>query len=316
MYNDMYSNAPYPLNNFLDEISNYIMLNLDENYNILGFNEKFNEVVEVEKENIIELKLQMIFKNIRLDEINFKNNESYKKFNLCFNDEIIKNQLYNTYICYIFRLKNGYYLIGREQKPEQDEIITKISKLNNELANMTRELKKKNIKLKKANQKIEELLRTDKLTGLSNRRHFMEYFEKMISNAKRHSIPLSLVMCDLDKFKNINDSYGHDVGDKVLENMGELLQNETRDEDLAARIGGEEFTIILNSTSLENGKNYAERVRKKVSKLDISQLPENITISLGVTEFKESDDQESFLKRADKALYKAKNNGRNQVCAL
>jgi diguanylate cyclase (GGDEF)-like protein len=316
MYNDIYSNAPFPLNDFLDKLSNYILLNLDENYNILGFNEKFNEVVEVEKEKIIELKLKMVFKNIKLSEINFKNDESYKKFSLCFSDEIIKNQLYNTYICYIFKLKNGYYLVGSEQKPEQDEIITKISKLNNELANMTRELQKKNIKLKNANQKIEELLRTDKLTGLSNRRHFMEYFEKMISNAKRHSFPLSLVMCDLDKFKNINDSYGHDVGDKVLENVGELLLDETRDEDLAARIGGEEFTIILNGTSLEMGINFAERIRKKVFELDIRQLPKNITISLGITELKKSDNQESFLKRADKALYKAKNNGRNQVCSL
>lgn len=316
MYNDIYSNAPFPLNDFLDKLSSYILLNLDENYNILGFNEKFNEVVKVEKEKIIELKLKMVFKNIKLSEINLKNDESYKKFNLCFSDEIIKNQLYNNYICYLFKLKNGYYLVGSEQKPEQDEIITKISKLNNELANMTRELQKKNIKLKNANQKIEELLRTDKLTGLSNRRHFMEYFEKMISNAKRHSFPLSLVMCDLDKFKNINDSYGHDVGDKVLENVGELLLNETRDEDLAARIGGEEFTIILNGTSLEMGINFAERIRKKVFELDISQLPKNITMSLGITELKKSDNQESFLKRADKALYKAKNNGRNQVCSL
>ncbi len=316
MYNDIYSNAPYPLNYFLDKICNYIMLNLDEDYNIIGFNEKFNNLVKVEKEDIKELKLKSVFSNINLNEINFENNEIFKKFNLFFIDEIIKNQVYNDYICYIFELRTGYYLIGIERKPEQSEIITKISKLNNELANMTRELKKKNSKLKKANQKIEELLRTDKLTGLSNRRHFMEYFAKIISNAKRHSLPLSLVMCDLDKFKNINDSYGHDVGDKVLENVGELLRDETRDEDLAARIGGEEFTIILNGTSLEDGKNYAERVRKKVSKLDINQISGNITISLGVSKLKESDDQESFLKRADKALYKAKNNGRNQVCVL
>jgi diguanylate cyclase (GGDEF)-like protein len=316
MYNDIYSNAPYPLDVFLDKISSYVLLNLDEDYNILGFNEKFNEIVKVKKNKILNLKLQSVFGNQSLNTITFKNDESYKKFNLCFKDEIIKNQLYNSYICYIFNLESGYYLIGIEQKPEQGDIITKISKLNNEMANMTRELKKKNIKLKKANQKIEELLRTDELTGLSNRRHFMEYFEKMISNAKRHSFPLSLIMCDLDRFKNINDNYGHDLGDKVLENVGKILQKETRDEDLAARIGGEEFTIILNGTTLEDGYNYAERIRKKISEIEIKQLPKKVTISLGITELKESDDQESFLKRADKALYKAKNNGRNQVCRL
>ncbi|MFW5891535.1 MAG: GGDEF domain-containing protein [bacterium] len=316
MYNDIYSNAPYPLNVFLDKISNYILLNFDEDYNILGFNKKFEELVKVKKDNILNLKLQSIFGNQILNDITFKNDAAYKKFNLYFKDEIIKKQLYNSYICYIFNLEKGFYLIGIEQKLEQSDIITKISKLNNEMSNMTRELKKKNIKLKKANQKIEELLRTDKLTGLSNRRHFMEYFGKMISNAKRHSIPLSLIMCDLDRFKNINDSYGHNLGDKVLKNVGKILQKETRDEDLAARIGGEEFTIILNGTTLEGGYNYAERIRKKISELELKQLPETVTISIGITELKESDDQDSFLKRADKALYKAKNNGRNQVCKL
>lgn len=316
MYNDIYSNAPYPFNDFLDKLSSYILINFDENFKILGFNRKFDEIIKTDNKEIRELKLQDIFEGINIGKIGYESKESYKKFNLCFSDKIIKNQLYNSYICYIYNLEMGYYLIGIEQKPDQDEIITKISKLNNDLANMTRELRKKNIKLQKANNKIEELLRTDELTGLSNRRHFMEYFKKMISNAKRHALPLSLVMCDLDKFKNINDTYGHHAGDLVLENVGKLLQNETRDEDLAARIGGEEFTIILNGTALEEGENYAERIRKKVSDLEIKEVPEMISISLGITELKDSDDPDSFLNRADKALYKAKNNGRNQVCSF
>ncbi|ADQ13686.1 GGDEF domain-containing protein [Halanaerobium hydrogeniformans] len=316
MFDDLYSKCPYPLDLFLEKISSYLLVNFDEDLYIRGCNEKFLKTVNMDKQEIKNKKMDDIFRASSLKTLDFDSKRSYQKVNLCFEEDVIIDRLYNQYNSYFFILADGYYLIAKENAPDQGEIINKISRLNNELANKTRELSRKNVKLEKANQKIEELLKTDKLTGLSNRRHFMEYFEKMIANAKRHSLSLSLVMCDLDHFKKINDNYGHGAGDRVLEEVGELLLNETRQGDLASRIGGEEFTIILNGTSLKEGKNYAERIRKKVSNLEFAEINKKVTISMGITEIQAEDNAESFLKRADRALYKAKNNGRNRVETL
>ena len=316
MFDDIYSECPYPLDLFLENFSSYLLLNLAKDLSIRGCNNKFLKTVKLDRKEIRDKKIDDIFSDSSLEKIDFKSKKSYQRGKLCFKEGVIIDKIYNQYNSYLFNLEDGYYLIAKENAPDQGEIINKISKLNNELANKTRELSRKNSKLEKAKMKIEELLKTDKLTGLSNRRYFMEYFEKMIANAKRHSLPLSLVMCDLDHFKKINDNYGHGAGDKVLAALGKLLLAETRQEDLASRIGGEEFTIILNGTPLAEGKTYADRVRKKVSRLEIEEIDKKITISMGITELKAEDDAESFLKRADKALYKAKNNGRNRLEAL
>jgi len=313
---DIYSKCPYPLDLFLDKLSSYILLNFDMDLTIRGFNKEFLETVKLVEAEIKDKSIADIFSSSSLQRVDFDSIKSYQRVKLCFKEDVIIDKLYHQYNSYFFNLEDGYYLIAEESTPEQGEIIEKISRLNNELANKTRELSRKNVKLEKAKQRIEELLKTDKLTALSNRRHFMDYFEKMIANAKRHSLPLSLVMSDLDHFKKINDNYGHSAGDRVLAAFGQLLLEETRQGDLASRIGGEEFTIILNGTPLKEAKNYAERIRKKVSNLEFEAIDAGITISMGITELKPKDDAESFLKRADKALYKAKNKGRNRVESL
>lgn len=219
----------------------------------------------------------------------------------------------NDMVGYIARVNEGYLLFCERSWITEDNIFEEISKINNQLANMTRELNKKNIALEKANATINKLLREDALTGIANRRHFFEYFQKMHAHAIRHKTPLSLVMADLDFFKVINDQYGHQIGDEVLFGFAQLLQNNSREEDLPARYGGEEFAILLVSTNATQALNQAERVRSEIEKEEFGALKLKITASFGVASLQEGEDIESLLKRADQALYEAKSAGRNQV---
>ncbi|GAB6137715.1 GGDEF domain-containing protein [Halanaerobaculum tunisiense] len=318
MKENMFAKYPYPINLFLNQLSENIIVYFDKDYYILDYNEEFLNLFDFNKGKLKKKKISNLLteKSFNKLKVNFGKDKSYKRKNLEFLSSLVNNKIHNTYNCYLFKLEDSFCLIGKQETYKKTEIINEISKLNNQLANKSRKLTKKNKKLNKANKRIENLLRTDELTELSNRRHFMEYFKKMIARSKRYSTSLSLIMCDLDKFKEINDNYGHDIGDKVLKAVGELLKEETREEDMAARVGGEEFSILLTDTSLQNGKVYAERIRKKVSQLDIEEVDRKITLSLGITKLKESDDKESFFKRADEALYKAKNSGRNKVSWL
>ncbi len=188
-----------------------------------------------------------------------------------------------------------------------------ISKLNNELVNITRELTKKNIALEKASKKINQLLRTDHLTGIANRMYFMEYFTKAHAGAVRHGFPLTLAMVDLDDFKAINDSYGHQVGDEVLIAVSQLLQSGCRKEDLAARFGGEEFTVLLVHTNVEQGKQQIERVRSNLENLVIDKIGRLVTASFGLSSLTDDESIDKMISQADKALYQAKEEGKNRV---
>ena len=318
MKESIFDNFPHPFNYFLKELSDYIIVYYDENYNILDFNNEFVKIFLFDKKKLKTNKISDILTEKSFDKISkgIEKELKYKRRILEFKKYLKNHKFYNKYECYQFKIDNQYCLIGKKETQTKIEIINKVSKLNNELSNKTRELNKKNAKLEEVNKKVEELNRTDPLTKLNNRRYFMENFENVISRAKRHNETLSLIICDLDKFKDINDNYGHDVGDKVLVAVGKVLEKENRKEDIVARIGGEEFAILLNNTSIQNGKNNAERIRKKVSQIDIEKVSKEITISLGITELKKSDDKDIFFKRADTALYKAKNSGRNKVCEL
>ncbi len=169
--------------------------------------------------------------------------------------------------------------------------------------------------LKELHKRMEKLLRTDDLTGLSNRRSFMEYLGKMVSRAQRHSQPLSVIVADVDNFKNINDTYGHNVGDDVLVALGKIFQDETRQEDMAARIGGEEFAIILAEADEKAAVQVAERIREKISQIYFPPIEDKITASFGITRIKDDDDLKKFLIRGDKALYEGKKAGKDRVVA-
>ena len=166
-------------------------------------------------------------------------------------------------------------------------------------------------------EKFKQLANTDELTGLYNRRYFFENAKREFNRAKRHQQALAVISIDVDHFKAINDQYGHPTGDKVLIKIAQLITPTIREEDIFARIGGEEFSITLSDTSKEKCQQAAERLRSLLDNNVISldnniQIP--IKISLGVSIIKASDTSfQDLYARSDIALYKAKSIGRNQV---
>jgi diguanylate cyclase (GGDEF)-like protein len=120
-------------------------------------------------------------------------------------------------------------------------------------------------------------------------------------------------MADLDDFKNINDSYGHSVGDTVLQAFSELIRDQSRTEDLTARLGGEEFALLLPRTGADEAYSLAERIRSRLEGMDILQNREKVTASLGISELREKENLDKLVSRADKAMYRAKQNGKNRT---
>jgi len=175
-----------------------------------------------------------------------------------------------------------------------------------------------NYKLEKLNDELKDLSNRDPMTHLYNRRYFSEISDKILSLSMRNGTDLSIIILDIDKFKNINDTYGHGVGDKVIISLANNLEKNIRESDVVARFGGEEFVILLNNTNLENSVLIAEKIRKKIEDIEIID-GDNIlkfTASFGVAKYEDTLDSEKIehtLKRADNALYIAKENGRNQV---
>ena len=159
----------------------------------------------------------------------------------------------------------------------------------------------------------EEAAFTDHLTGLANRRRFERQLDREVSRTLRLGHPFSLLMLDIDNFKKLNDSYGHNVGDEAIRLMGKVLREGTRGIDLAARIGGEEFAIVLVETELSRGLEVAERLRVAIKNMTLPSAG-HITASLGVAECPSSAQTAiDILKAADDLLYLAKGNGRDQV---
>jgi diguanylate cyclase (GGDEF)-like protein/PAS domain S-box-containing protein len=176
---------------------------------------------------------------------------------------------------------------------------------------------------KKAEAELKRLVITDDLTGLFNQRYFYTQITKEIERSKRHNRHLSMIIIDIDLFKDFNDRYGHWEGDFVLKKIGEILLKHVRDIDMPFRYGGEEFTVILPETNHEDAIIVAERIRKAVAQnvfypFTLDGQPDVVskTVSIGITEFREQDDMKSFIKRADNALYQAKKQGRNMLVHL
>lgn len=166
--------------------------------------------------------------------------------------------------------------------------------------------------LKRANELLERQATTDVLTGIPNRLKFNSALGREIRKAWRHRVPLSLIMFDIDHFKRINDTYGHHIGDLVLQELAGLIGKSIREEDILARWGGEEFVVLLPHTDRDGGVKLANRMLLKVAKNTFSVV-NTVTCSFGVALFRKEDDGEAFVQRADKALYAAKGRGRNRV---
>lgn len=303
-------NSPELLITYLEKYTDIMLLLLDNNFNILDCNSAFLNFLELEDKPVG----KSIYEYVGKEDIEYLelNISSEAPLNTSLTVHGVNETMY-TVNCNLFLVDDKYVMFWEKVILTETQVVEKMSVLNEELTNLTRELSKKNAELKKANDKITRLLRTDSLTDIYNRRFFMEELERSISLMKRHKISFSVAVADLDKFKSVNDNWGHGIGDRVLIHLSELLQNICRKEDVPARIGGEEFAILLPHTTLEEAVNFTERLRKKLASQVIDPLPEPVTCSFGVTQIVEEDTADSVMKRADEALYRAKDRGRNKV---
>lgn len=168
---------------------------------------------------------------------------------------------------------------------------------------------------KEMERKLHELSVKDELTGMYNRRYFQSKFEEEIIRSERYQHDLSLIMIDLDHFKQVNDTYGHVAGDYVLKEIGRAIESSIRRTDISARLGGEELAVLLPETKQSDAYEVAERIRLKIMELEfeVEQGVFKVTASLGVTTQSEGFVIEQMLEEADRALYAAKENGRNKV---
>lgn len=172
--------------------------------------------------------------------------------------------------------------------------------------------------LKLALKHLKEAAKTDMLTGLLNRRGFEDAIAKPMEDARKKATPLTIIIADIDRFKRINDNYGHLTGDNVLKLLSKLLKNHIKGQDIAARFGGEEFIMALPETQMDGGVVLAEQIRTSLEKMRWQSKNSGkdigtITTSLGVAQFIPGEDLNTLIARADKALYTAKENGRNRT---
>jgi len=169
-------------------------------------------------------------------------------------------------------------------------------------------------------EKLRKQAQTDELTGVNNRRRFFELAKLEFRRARRYNSELATIIIDIDHFKRVNDTYGHQVGDRTLKKIAGTIQRALRASDVMARIGGEEFALFLPQTSGEEAVHFGERLREKIARTPLAignQRTLELTVSLGVSERAAGDEKfQQLLNRADKALYQAKTTGRNRVALL
>ncbi len=165
---------------------------------------------------------------------------------------------------------------------------------------------------KLAEEELKRLASTDKLTEAYNRTKFNEIIGREIERVKRYNQPLSIIIFDIDDFKNVNDKYGHNAGDHVLKTIADIVRKNIRKIDYFVRWGGEEFMVISSETNLKEAYLLAERIRETIENYTFEDVGK-VTVSFGLTEFKENDTEDSLIKRADDAMYEAKKKGRNRV---
>ncbi len=202
-----------------------------------------------------------------------------------------------------------------------DDISSLTQAMISENTNLNTQLEKSSNEVSVLNEDLTHLrtqAETDALTGLANRRHMWQRMQSAISASLKKETPLCAMMLDIDHFKNFNDSFGHLVGDQVIKLLANTIDGLIKGKDTAARYGGEEFTIILPETTIKNAVTLANNIRIAISSKELKNKAKGtslgtITISIGVAIFRKGETGEELLERADRALYAAKNGGRNQV---
>ena len=216
--------------------------------------------------------------------------------------------------CILVQMKKriDYELELRSTKRKMEEAYLEKNEALAKLEQIYKEIEKKQAELIVINSDLVEISYTDKLTGIKNRRFFQEKLEEHIHLYHNEGRPFSLLIIDIDYFKKVNDTYGHQIGDIVLTKLASILQNFVCPEDIAARFGGEEFTIILSNTSAAEAKQIAEQLNRVVEEAEWEEIG-SLTISIGIATFTEQDTEASIILNADQALYASKQNGRNRA---
>jgi len=190
--------------------------------------------------------------------------------------------------------------------------ITELENTKEQLKNINQLMKHKVDELHHMTSSLEQQATTDKLTGAYNRDKFEECFTEAINKAYLNNTKLSIILFDIDHFKAVNDTYGHQAGDSVLKELATLITNNIKTSDTFARWGGEEFVILLPDTDLEGGYLFAQKLRKLVFDFNFTNIGK-LTTSFGVGELNDNENKLTLFEKTDKALYIAKNNGRNRV---
>jgi diguanylate cyclase (GGDEF)-like protein len=196
-----------------------------------------------------------------------------------------------------------------------NDMLRRLRRQQTEIEAVNHDLRERNAELQQAKETFEQLSITDGLTKLHNHRFFQDHLTREILRVGRSSEPLSMLLVDLDDFKQLNDRLGHAAGDELLAGIARILNQSVRATDLLARYGGEEFVVLLPDTEVEGAYRLAEKIRTAVAEasfiLDDSLRPVRVTVSIGVAQF--AGNRKAFFKAADRALYRAKDHGRNCV---
>jgi diguanylate cyclase (GGDEF)-like protein len=195
--------------------------------------------------------------------------------------------------------------------------VTELDEANRQLVALMADLSESKEQLEVQNRELYRLANVDPMTGARNRRSFFPEFERLFAEARERDLPLAFIMADIDKFKSVNDNYGHAIGDKVIQKFASILLASARDTDIVCRYGGEEFCVALPGADAEQAWQVAERIRERVKAEVGSSLPLDpqpvITSSFGVASIiSGAESAEQLADFADQALYHSKHNGRNR----
>ena len=215
------------------------------------------------------------------------------------------------YTCFLYPIPDGRVLFVAEPT----HAVTDLEVVSEELQRTKQKLERKETELQAVLAQAHEVSHTDALTFLPNRRQVMVDLQNAVNFSDRYGTPLTISMLDIDFFKNINDTHGHAVGDEVLRSLAGKLRQQIRHPDSIGRYGGEEFLIVLPHSTVTSAVEQAQRLCEQVRSLSIPVGDQtlSVTISLGIAQYKvQKEDWQAFLSRADRALYQAKNNGRDQ----